>query len=137
MHQHVNPPSLLAPIGFSHAVVAAPGRLVFLGGQTGHQGDGSLDDGLLPQFQQALRNLVVVLDAVGARVEDLTSMQVYVTDADAYRALGRELGEAWRATLGRDYPAMALFEVVGLHDPAALVELVPTVVIPDDRGADA
>lgn len=137
MHEHVNPPSLLAPVGFSHAVVAAPGRTVFLGGMTGHHGDGSIDDDLLTQFQQALRNLVVVLDAVGARAEDLTSMQVYVTDADAYRALGRELGAAWREVLGRHYPAMALFEVVGLYDPAAQVELLPTAVIPHDREVDA
>lgn len=137
MHEHVNPPSLLDPVGFSHAVVAAPGRLVFLGGQTGHHGDGSIDDDLLAQFQQALANLLVVLDAVGARVEDLTSMQVYVTDADAYRALGRDLGQAWRAALGRHYPAMALFEVVGLHDPAAQVELLPTVVVPHDRATPA
>lgn len=132
MHEHVNPPSLLAPVGFSHAVVAAPGRTVFLGGQTGHHADGSLDAGLLAQFQQALRNLATVMDAVGGQVADLTSMQVYVTDAAAYRSLGRELGQAWRAVLGRHYPAMALFEVVGLHDPRAQVELVATAVIPHD-----
>ena len=133
MHEHVNPPSLLDPVGFSHAVVAAPGRTVFLGGQTGHHGDGSMDEGLLAQFGQALRNLATVLDAVGAEVEDVVSMQVYVTDVVAYRELGRELGRAWREVLGRHYPAMALFEVTGLHDPRAVVELLPTVVVPEHR----
>ena len=131
MHEHVNPPSLLEPVGFAHVVVAAPGRTVFLGGQTGHRGDGSIDDELLAQFHQALRNIVTVLDAVGARVEDLVSMQVYVTDAAAYRGLGRELGGAWRSELGRHYPAMALFEVTGLHDPRAQVELLATAVLPE------
>lgn len=131
MHDHVNPPSLLEPVGFSHAVVAAAGRTVFLGGQTGHHADGSIDDDLLAQFRQALRNLVTVIDAVGGRVEHLVSMQVYVTDAATYRSLGRELGQAWRSELGRHYPAMALFEVVGLYDPRAQVELLPTVVVPD------
>ncbi len=131
MHEHVNPPSLLEPVGFSHAVVANAGRTVFLGGQTGHHGDGSLDDDLLAQFQQALRNLVTVIDAVGGRVEDLVSMQVYVTDAATYRSLGRELGQVWRAELGRHYPAMALFEVVGLYDPRAQVELLATAVLPE------
>lgn len=133
MHEHVNPPSLLEPVGFAHAVVAAPGRTVYLGGQTGHHGDGTLDEDLLTQFQQALRNLATVLDAVGAHVEDLVSMHVYVTDVTTYRALGHELGQAWKAVLGRHYPAMALFEVTALHDPRALVELVPTAVIPDGR----
>ena len=134
MHEHVNPPSLLPPVGFSHAVVAAPGATVFFGGQTGHHGDGHLDAHLLAQFHQALRNLVTVMEAAGAQPADLTSLQVYVTDAAAYRALGRELGEAWRAELGRHYPAMALFEVTGLYDPGARVELLATAVIPDDRG---
>lgn len=133
MHQHVNPPSLLKPVGFSHAVIAAPGRTVHLGGQTGHHGDGSMDEDLLTQFQQALRNLATVLDAVGAQVEDVVSMHVYVTDVATYRALGPELGQAWKAVLGRHYPAMALFEVTALHDPQALVELVPTAVIPHER----
>lgn len=131
MHEHVNPPSLLDPVGFSHAVVAAPGRTVFLGGQTGHHGDGSIDEALLDQFRQALRNLVTVIEAAGGRVEHLVSMQVYVTDAATYRSLGRELGEVWRSELGRHYPAMALFEVVGLHDPRAQVELLATAVVPE------
>ncbi len=132
-HELVNPDGLLPPVGFSHAVVAAPGRTVFLGGQTGHHGDGTLDDGLVPQFRRALANLAVVLDAVDARPEDLTSMQVYVTDAADYRSSARELGRAWREVLGTHYPAMALFEVTGLHDPAAVVELLPTVVVPEER----
>lgn len=133
MHEHVDPPSLLDPVGFSHAVVAAPGRTVFLGGQTGHHGDGGIDEGLLAQFHQALRNVVTVLDAAGAQVTDLVSMQVYVTDVATYRRLGRELGEVWRAELGRHYPAMALFEVTALHDPRAQVELVATAVVPERR----
>src|ERR1039458_927936 len=32
--ERVNPPSLASPSGFSHAVVATGGRLVFLAGQT-------------------------------------------------------------------------------------------------------
>lgn len=131
-HRVVNPDSLLPPVGFSHAVVAVPGRMVFLGGQTGHRRDGSLPEGLLAQFRGALENLCTVLDAAGARVSDLTSMQIYVTDAAAYRAAPRELGRAWNDALGRHYPAMALFEVAGLHDPDALVELVTVAVIPSD-----
>lgn len=131
-HRAVNPDSLLPPVGFSHAILTAPGRMVFLGGQTGHRGDGSLPQGLLAQFRQALENLTTVLHAAGARAEDLTSMQIYVTDAAAYRAAPRELGRAWNEALGRHYPAMALFEVAALYDPDALVELVAIAVIPPD-----
>jgi enamine deaminase RidA (YjgF/YER057c/UK114 family) len=130
-HLHVNPEGLLPPVGFSHAVVAAPGRTVHLGGQTGHRADGSLQEGLVAQFGQALRNLVTVLSAAGATVEHVVSMQLYVTDVAAYRAAPAELGRVYREAFGRHYPAMALFGVTELHDPDAVVEIVATAVIPD------
>lgn len=131
-HRLVAPPELAPAIGFSHAVVAAPGRTVYLGGQTAQRPDGSIaGDTLIDQFDAALANLVVVLGAVGARPEHLVQMIVYTTDAAAYRAGLRELGAAYRRHLGKHYPAMAFFEIAGLFDPAALVEIVATAVIPD------
>lgn len=135
-HAQVNPEGLLPPVGFSHAVVAPSGRTVYLGGQTGHHGDGSLDEGIVAQFGQALRNLVTVLDAAGAQVEDLVSVQLFVTDVAAYRAAPKELGQVYRDVLGRHFPAMALFGVTELYDPDALVEIVATAVIAD-AGAHA
>jgi enamine deaminase RidA (YjgF/YER057c/UK114 family) len=131
-HVIINPDGLLPPVGFSHAVVAAPGRVVHLGGQTGHLADGSLPDGLVAQFEQACRNLVVALRAAGAAGEHLTALQIYVTDMAGYRTALRELGAAYRRHLGRHYPAIALLGVAGLFDPDALVELVATAVVPDD-----
>jgi enamine deaminase RidA (YjgF/YER057c/UK114 family) len=110
---------------------ARPGRSVHLGGQTGHHGDGSLDEGLVAQFGQALRNLVTVLDEAGAAVADVVSMQLYVTDVAAYRAAPEELGQVYREVLGRHFPAMALFGVAELYDPDALVEIVATAVVAD------
>lgn len=131
-HRIVNPDGLLPPVGFSHAVVAAPGRLVHLGGQTGHYADGSLPVGLVAQFEQAARNLVIALDAVGATPEHLTALQIYVTDMAGYRASLRDLGAAYRRQLGRHFPAVALLGAASLFDPDALVELVATAVIPGD-----
>jgi enamine deaminase RidA (YjgF/YER057c/UK114 family) len=133
-HQVVNPPQLLPAVGFAHAVVSERGRMVHLGGQTGHRADGSLPDGLLAQFDQAAANVAIVLDAVGGDPRHLVSMQVFVADVEDYRAHLRTLGEAYRRHLGRHYPAMALVEVSGLFDPDALVELVAVAVIPDGHG---
>jgi enamine deaminase RidA (YjgF/YER057c/UK114 family) len=133
-HEIVNPPQLLPPVGFSHAVVSDPGRTVHLGGQTGHRRDGSLPDGLLAQYDQAVANLVTALDAAGARPEHLVSIQVFVTDAEAYRAGLRALGATYQRHLGRHYPAMALFEVSRLFDEDAMVELVAVAVVPDEHG---
>jgi enamine deaminase RidA (YjgF/YER057c/UK114 family) len=130
-HELVNPPELLSPLGFSHAVVAADGRTVYLAGQTGHRADGTLaGDTLVEQFDQALQNIAAALSAAGGRPEHLVRVHIFVTDAADYRGRLRALGEAWRRHLGAHYPAVALFEVAGLFDPGARVELVGTAVVP-------
>lgn len=131
-HEIVNPPTLAEPVGFSHAVVAAQGRTVFIGGQAGHDASGVIvGESVADQFAQAASNVVSALDAVGAVPEHLVSMQIYVTDVAAYREALPQLAIAYRKHLGRHYPAIALFGVSELFDPAAKVELVCTAVIPE------
>jgi len=133
-HRIVNPAGLAPPVGFAHAVVAAPGRTVYLGGQTAHGSDGRLVGRTIgEQFEAAARNLATALAAAGGAPEHLVSLQVYTTDAAAYRAALRELGAAYRRQLGRHYVASALFEVAGLFDPAAKVELMGIAVIPEEH----
>ena len=130
-HEMLNPDTLARPSGFSHAVVAAPGRAVYLGGQTAHDASGELVGGTIAeQFAQASANVITALAAAGAAPEHLVSMTIYVTDVAAYRSSLEELGAAYRQHFGRHYPAIALFEVSSLYDPAALVELVCTAVVP-------
>ncbi|NUP51435.1 MAG: RidA family protein [Catenulispora sp.] len=131
-HELVNPPELAAPVGFSHAVAAGPGRTVYLGGQAALHPDGTVDPGstLVEQFDLALANLAATLAAAGARPEHLVTVTVFATDAEQYRKDLRELGAVWRRHLGRHYPAMAFFEVKGLFDPAAVVELTGVAVVP-------
>ncbi|HZA80327.1 MAG TPA: RidA family protein [Actinomycetes bacterium] len=131
-HRVVNPDGLAPPVGFAHAVVAAPGRTVYLGGQAAQGPDGAIaGTSMAEQFDLAAGNLVAALAAAGGAPEHLVSLHVYVTDAAAYRAALAELGAAYRRHLGRHYVATALFEVAGLFDPAAKVELVGTAVVPD------
>jgi len=133
-HKLVNPATLAPPLGFSHAATAAPGRTVYLGGQTAHGPTGILQGtDIVEQFDAAAGNVVTALQAVGAQPEDLVSMQIFVTDADAYRGATHELRDVYRKHFGRHYPAMALFEVVGLFDPDAYVELMGIAVIPDTK----
>ncbi|MQA85594.1 MAG: RidA family protein [Streptosporangiales bacterium] len=113
-------------------MVAAPGRIVCLGGQTGSLPDGSIAAATLAeQFDRAAGNVAAALAAAGGRPEHLVQLTVYTTDMRAYRASLRDLGLAYRRHLGRHYPAMALFGVSELFDPKALVELVGVAVIPE------
>jgi enamine deaminase RidA (YjgF/YER057c/UK114 family) len=133
-HGIVNPASLAPPVGFSHAVVAAPGRTVYLAGQVAAEPDGRIAaTGVAGQLDLALANLLAALAAADGRPEHLVWMQIFVTDVAAYRAELRRLGEVWRRHLGRHYVATALLEVRGLFDPAAMVELMGIAVIPEYR----
>ncbi len=110
----INPAELSPPTGFSHAVVATGGHLVFLAGQTALDPRGKVVGDTLPdQFAVALGNLLTALHAAGGAPADLTRVTVYATDVDDYRSLAPELGRIWRRLAGRDYPAMAVIGVAG------------------------
>ncbi|MFF9152904.1 RidA family protein [Streptomyces sp. NPDC014846] len=129
--ERVNPPELSPPTGFSHAVVATGSRVVFLAGQTALDTDGKITgETLTEQFEKALGNLLGALRAAGGTPSDLARVTVYATDMADYRARARELGRVWRDSAGRDYPAMAVVEVVRLWDERALVELDGFAVLP-------
>lgn len=135
-HRIVNPPDLPEPVGFAHAVVAAPGRTVWLGGQTAQDADGRVQGAtLVEQFDRAAANVAKALRGAGGEPEHLVSAQLFVTDAEQYRRSLRELGAVWRRHFGRHYPAMALFEVSALADPAAAVEIMAVAVVPDSMVA--
>jgi enamine deaminase RidA (YjgF/YER057c/UK114 family) len=130
-HEIVNPPELAKPVGFAHAVVAAPGRTVHLGGQTAQDPSGAIvGNTIAEQFDVAAGNAVTALNAAGGRPEHLVSLMIYVTDMPAYRAALRELAPVYRRHFGQHYPAIALIGVAELFDPAAKLELVGTAVLP-------
>ncbi|MFG2731186.1 RidA family protein [Streptomyces canus] len=129
--ERINPPELSPPTGFSHAVVATGSRVVFLAGQTALDADGKVVGESLPeQFEKALDNLLIALAAAGGTPSDLARVTVYATDIAAYRTHAPELGRIWRESAGRDYPAMAVVEVVRLWDDQAAVELDGFAVLP-------
>lgn len=133
-HKLINPPTLSPPLGFSHAVVAARGRTVYLGGQTAHGPTGKLQgENVVEQFDAAAANVVTALKSVGAQPEDLVAMTIYLTDVDSYRGAMTDLRDVYRKHFGRHYPAIALFEVVSLFDPDAYVELVCIAVLPEQK----
>ena len=128
--ERINPGELARPSGFSHAVSATGGRLVFLAGQTGYAPDGQIvPGGVVPQFERALGNLLTALRAAGGEPRDLASLTIYAVDLADYRAHGREIGDVWRRLCGQEYPAMAAVGVARLWDTDALVEVQGFAVV--------
>jgi enamine deaminase RidA (YjgF/YER057c/UK114 family) len=128
MSERINAPELPAPVGFSHAVKS--GDTVYLAGQVAQAPDGTVTgETISEQFDIAAGNLLTALRAAGGEPSDLVSLQVFVTAVAEYKASLRELGEVWRKHFGRHYPAMGLFGVTELFDPAAKLELMGVAVL--------
>jgi enamine deaminase RidA (YjgF/YER057c/UK114 family) len=126
----VNPPELAKPSGFSHAIVATGGRIVFLAGQTALDASGAVvGHDVVAQFEQALGNMLTALGAAGGTPEHLASLTIFATDLPGYRARGKEIGAVWRRLAGPRYPAMAAVGVARLWDAAALIEVQGIAVI--------
>jgi enamine deaminase RidA (YjgF/YER057c/UK114 family) len=133
MAEVINPPQLAIPRGYSHAARAS-GTTIALAGQIGWDKDSKLvSTEFLPQFAQALQNLMTALAAAGGSAEDLISLRIYVTDKKQYIAAAKQIGETYRTRVGRHYPAMALVQVADLLEEGALVEIEGLAVVPEER----
>ncbi len=129
-HHFLHPRGWKATPGYACGV-AAEGRMVFLGGLIGWNADQEFEtDDFAGQVRQALENIVAVLAEGGARPEHIVRMTWFVTDKHAYLGALREIGMAYKATIGRHYPAMALVQVVALVEDRAKVEIEVTAVVP-------
>ncbi len=127
----LQPEGWAKPLGYANGVEAR-GRIIFTGGQVGWTGQGVFEAFDLPgQVRQTLQNIVDVLATAGAGPEHVTTMTWYLLDRKDYMARIKEIGAAYRATMGRHYPAMAVVQVSGLIEDAALVEIQATAVVPD------
>jgi len=121
--QEITVPGLPVPRGFAHGRTGR-GTALHVAGQIGCDEHGELAAAeLAPQFAKALDNVLAVVRAAGGAPEDIATMTVYVTDIAAYRGAQKELGAAWRARLGKHFPAMALVAVSHLVEPRAVVEI--------------
>jgi enamine deaminase RidA (YjgF/YER057c/UK114 family) len=130
-HISIQPEGWKRPSGYSNGVLAA-GRMLFIAGQVGWNPATAAfeSDDFTAQFAQALDNVLAVLEASRGRVEHLARLTIYVTDKKRYLADLPGIGAAWKARMGKHYPAMALLQVAGLAEDRALVEIEATAVIP-------
>jgi len=125
----LQPPGWPRPKGYSNGV-SATGRMIFTAGIVGWDEHESFPDYTLHgQFARALRNTLAILAEDGAGPEHIVRMTCYVIDRHDYVHSRDEIGAAWREIMGSNYPAMALVEVKGLVESAALVEIETTAVV--------
>jgi enamine deaminase RidA (YjgF/YER057c/UK114 family) len=127
----INPESLGAPHGYSNGVLTdAGGRLLFIAGQVAwDQQQRIVADDLVRQFDQALANVITVVTEAGGKPEQIARLIIYVTDKNEYRVHMKEIGERYRARMGKHFPAMVLVEVAGLVEGRAQIEIEGIAVL--------
>jgi enamine deaminase RidA (YjgF/YER057c/UK114 family) len=126
----LQPPGWAPPIGYANGISVPAGRIVFIAGQVGWDADQKFQsEDLVPQFEQALKNILAILAQAGGARSDICRLTGYCIDKPAYRAGRRELGRIWKSLMGNHYPVMTMVFVADLLDAPAKIELEATAVI--------
>ena len=119
------------PIGYANGIVVPAGRLVFIAGQVGWNARQVFEsEDLVPQFEQALKNVLAVLAAAGGQPQHVCRITAFCCDKPAYLAARKDLGAIWRRLMGKHFPAMSMIFVSDLLDSPGKIELEATAVLP-------
>ncbi len=131
-HEIILPDGWPIPKGYSNGMLAQPGRVLFLAGQVGWTPEEKFaSDKLVPQFEQALKNIKAIVEKAGGQVSDICKMTCFCKDREQYIASRKELGRVWKEIIGNHYPCMSMIFVVDLLDHPAVIEIEAMAVIPD------
>jgi 2-iminobutanoate/2-iminopropanoate deaminase len=129
--EHLNPPGLAKPTGYTHAVTASGGKLVFVSGQVSLDREGNVvgKGDLKAQTQQVYDNLRAALAAAGAQPKDVVKTTTFVV---GYRPdMLPALREVRSAFYGADPPpASTLLGVQALAREDFLIEIEVVAAVP-------
>jgi enamine deaminase RidA (YjgF/YER057c/UK114 family) len=127
----LQPQGWARPRGYSNGM-AAYGRQIYVAGQIGWDGGGRFaSPRLADQVRQALLNIVAILAEAGGTPEHVVRLTWYVTSRDEYYEQLTDIGAAYRAVMGKNFPTMSVVQVVALMEKEARVEIEATAVLPE------
>ncbi len=136
-HQRILPKTskggnIFPDIDYRTCKAVRAGNLVFVEGQTGLTMDNSSFVGEgdpAAQADNAMKNVKIILEAAGARMEDICKITTYVTDASyrdlVYPVLAKHMPDV--------HPCSTGVVVKALGKPYADFEIDVFAVIPDER----
>ena len=115
--------------GYANGMLTGDGTL-YVGGQIGWTANQVFEThDFIGQMEQALRNILDVVQASGGKAEYITRLTWFIVNKKEYAARQREVGEVYRRVLGRHFPAMSMVVVAGLIEDDALLEIEATAHI--------
>lgn len=128
----INPTGLPPANGYSHVVVAPPGRLVVVSGQIALDAKGNLvgEGDFEKQCVQVHENIKAALAAVDLDFDDVIRTDIYITDRKYLPVLRKVRSNYLPA---EHLPASTLLVVAGLFRPDLLVEISVEAVAPSQK----
>ncbi len=115
--------------GYANGILAE-GKMIFVGGQVGWNSDQVFEsEDFVAQVEQALVNIITILEEAGADAENIARLTWFVVDKQEYLSQLTDIGKVYRRVMGRHFPAMSLVQVAGLVEDGAKVEIEATAVV--------
>jgi len=128
--QFLNPSGLSKPNGYTHVVVAQPGKLIYVSGQVALNAAGDVvgKGDLRAQVTQVMENLKTALAAAGATPENIIKVNYYVVNLkpDQLPVIREVRGKYFSA---EHPPASTLIGVTALAREEFLIEIEAVAAI--------
>ena len=126
--RYINPPGLTKPTGYTHVVLAADGRTIYIAGQIALDSTGALVGAgdFRAQAERVFGNLRIALASAGATFADVVKMTTYITtvaNVATLREVRTKYLDPTRA------PANTLIPVATLARPDLLLEIEAVAVL--------
>lgn len=113
-------PQAIGP--YSQAMVV--NGMVYTSGQLGMTADGVLKDTVVEQAEQAIKNLMAVLEAAGSSIDNVVKTTVFLADINDFVAVNEVYGKYFT----EPYPARSAVQVANLPKAAKVeIEVIATV----------
>ena len=128
----IDPPNWPRPHGYSNSMVAPGGKVIAVAGQIGWDPTTRqiVSDDFVAQTRKALENILEVLGSAGVGPQEIIRLTWFITDKKAYVSEQKQIGEVYRAVMGKHFPAMSVVVVSALIEDRAKVEIEATAVVP-------
>ncbi len=122
----IHPDGWAPALGYANGMLARDGTL-HIGGQIGWNAEKHFEaKDFIGQMEQALRNVLAIVETAGGQATDIARMTWFVKDKAEYLAHQREIGQAYRRVMGKHFPAMSMLVISDLIEDEALIEIEAT-----------